>query len=801
MIATYNIWIVFLSAVIAVIASYTALDLAGRVAAATGHMRQLWVAGGAVAMGSGIWAMHFIAMLAYNLPVPMNYNSLIVFISLFVAVVASGLALEIVSQKQVNWQLFLVGGSCMGIAIATMHYTGMAAMQLEATVVYDWVLVALSIAIAIGASFLALGLAFRVQCQPKGNFSWIKIGSAILMAAAISGMHYTAMAAVEIEPNHPANLGLVHSTQHSMLAVAISLATTVIMALALQAASVERRLNLEAEIAESQRRLATLIDALPGIVFSSSSDSDWSMTYLSEGCLELTGYHAEELIGTGSYKAIIYRADSLKVLQAIATAIVKQQPYVVEYRIRTKSGQEKWLWEKGSGVFNGQGDVLGLEGFITDITERKLFEEALLQSEQRYRQLFESHPLPMWVYDCETLRFLAVNNAAIVHYGYSENEFLNFTLMDIRPPEEILQLRTNMSPETDELECLDLGTWRHRKKNGNTINVEIFSHTMSFADKRAVVVAVNDVTKRLQTEVALQQAEAKYRSIFENAVEGIFQTTLDGRYLSANPALARIYGYQSPNQLMIELHDVKQQLYVEPMRREEFVRLLEQQDAIKGFESQVYCRDGSTIWISESARAVRDTNGNLLCYEGTVEDITERKRFEAQLAYLANHDPLTTLVNRRYFQQQLEHNLALAQHHNHYGALVFIDLDNFKYINDTLGHKAGDELLKHLAILLQGQVRPSDILARLGGDEFAIILPQISATKVELIAQRLLEVLKHHIFILNGQPVRITASVGTSMFPEHGTSADQLLAQADVAMYKSKARGRNCFSFYTSNQG
>ena len=199
------------------------------------------------------------------------------------------------------------------------------------------------------------------------------------------------------------------------------------------------------------------------------------------------------------------------------------------------------------------------------------------------------------------------------------------------------------------------------------------------------------------------------------------------------------------------------------MRREEFVRLLEQQDAVKGFESQVYCRDGSTIWISESARAVRDTNGNLLCYEGTVEDITERKRFEAQLAYLANHDPLTTLVNRRYFQQQLEHNL------------LFIDLDNFKYINDTLGHKAGDELLKHLAILLQGQVRSGDILARLGGDEFAIILPQISATKVELIAQRLLEVLKHHIFILNGQPVRITASVGTSMFPKQGTSADELL--------------------------
>lgn len=544
---------------------------------------------------------------------------------------------------------------------------------------------------------------------------------------------------------------------------------------------------------------------------------------------------------------------------------------------------------------------------------RKLWRE----SEQRYRELFESHPQPMWVYDLETLCFLAVNNAAVHHYGYARDEFLSMTIKDIRPPQDVSALLENVSKVTSGF--ARAGTWRHRKKDGTIINVEITSHTLTFAGKSAEVVSVNDVTLRLQTEEALRQAEAKYRSIFENAVEGIFQSTPDGKYISANPALARIYGYESPEELIAGILDIEQQLYVDPNRRAEFIHLMQQHDGVSGFEAQVYRKNGGAIWISENSRAVRDASGVLLCYEGTVEDITERKhieeaqarftaileattdlvciadvhgyplylnkagrkmlglgndedisnkkitgfhpdwatelvlnegipaavsgnvwtgetaflncngqeipvsqvilthktpegkveflatfardisdrkRFEAQLAYLANHDPLTNLFNRRHFLEQLEHHLALAQGYNYCGALLFIDLDDFKDINDTLGHQAGDELLQNIAILLQEQVRETDILARLGGDEFAILLPQTTSSGVQLLAQRISKALEHHVVVANGQPVRITASIGATLFPDHGMIADELLARADLAMYKSKESGRNCLSLY-----
>lgn len=670
------------------------------------------------------------------------------------------------------------------------------------------------------------------------------------------------------------------------------------------------------KLAKSQ--LTTSLDTLPGIIFTRNHDAAWSMRYQSKACADLTGYHAQELVGkTGIYNNIIHPEDLPQIIRAITDAVNKQQSYEVEYRISTKSGAQKWLRELGNVVFASDGSV-SIHGLIIDNTHSARSQVTLQNSEQLYRELFENYPYPMWMYDLETLAFLAVNNAAIRHYEYSRDEFLSMTLQDIRPSEDVADFIEYMSQLSAGAN--NAGIWRHRKKDGSIIYVEVTYYTLTFAGKRAVVSSIHDITQRQQTEEALRQAEAKYRSIFENTLEGIFQTTPEGQYISANPALARIYGYDSPEELIANIVNIEQQIYVQPNRRSEFIWMLEKQDAISGFESQVYRRDGSVIWVSENVRAVRDASNALVCYEGTVEDITERKyieaaqarfttileattdlvgicdrhgnqlylnkagrrmlglsddediffkkildfhpewaterilnsalpavmagnvwegetaiwnyngeeipvsqvilahktpqnevefiatimrdisdrkRFEAQLAYFANHDALTGLFNRRHFRAQLEHHLALTQRHNQCGALIFIDLDDFKDINDTLGHQTGDELLKNFAALLTQQVRKTDILARLGGDEFAIILPETFASQVYLIVQRIIAALERYLLNTNEHSVRISASIGVALFPEHGMTADELLAHADIAMYKSKEIGRNRFTVYT----
>ncbi len=416
----------------------------------------------------------------------------------------------------------------------------------------------------------------------------------------------------------------------------------------------------------------TLLNNLEGMAYRCLFDAQWSMVFVSQGSLALTGYAPDELCGNAvvSWEQITHPHDRARVRAVVGQAVQTGLRFSVEYLITTRDGQTRRVVERGVAVRDEQGERV-IEGFIEDITVR----HATLE--------------------------------------------------------------------------------------------------------------------------ALEHAELRYRHIFEHASEGIFQTTREGQYLAANPALARIYGYATPQALMADLSDIEHRLYVSAGRREVFHRLMKAQGQVLNFESEVFRRDGTRIWISENAHVVLSPQGEFLCYEGTVQNITERRRYQEQLERQANHDQLTGLPNRVLLGDRIAQGIAQASRQGYFLALVFIDLDNFKYINDSLGHAAGDELLKVIATRLTGCLRSADTVARLGGDEFVLVInDHYRSSSVISLLERVLKDIGRPV-MLGGREFHVGASLGVAMYPSDGDDAQILLKHADVAMYAAKNRGRNNFQFFT----
>lgn len=431
--------------------------------------------------------------------------------------------------------------------------------------------------------------------------------------------------------------------------------------------------SLRAMLEDSDRVLNVLVKNLYGMVYCCLYDSKWTMVYASEGWSELTGHPPSSLLSNATfyYEEITYPEDRARVRAEIERAVSNGQRFHVEYRIVHADGDIRWVSERGSPVYDSYGKIEAIEGFIQNVTPRKLSELAALEAKERYR------------------------------------------------------------------------------------------------------------------------------SIFENAIEGIYQTSPEGQYLNFNPALAQIYGYDSVQDLAQGISNIQKQLYVDPHRREEFITQMTEHGQVKNFEARVFCKNGEVIWISENAREVRDAEGRLSFYEGTVEDITERKNYEQQIEYQATHDALTGLPNRTLLSDRLQQYIGIADRYASKVAVAFIDLDQFKIINDSMGHHAGDQLLKTMAARLSDCVRESDTVVRLGGDEFVILLTGLN--KIEDISESMQRVMAAvtvpcHI---EERDFIISCSIGISIYPDDGRDTSTLLKFADSAMYKSKQSGRNNFQFYT----
>lgn len=689
MAATYDPWLVTLSVLIAVFASYTALDLASRVTLAEGRVVLYWLIGGAFSMGIGIWSMHFIGMLAFHLPIPLSYDVPITLASVLPAIAAAGLALFMIRRGATEWRTLLTSGVLMGMGIVAMHYSGMAAMRMQPPIRYDPALFGLSVLIAIVASSAALMIARAfLTAEASAKIVYQKLGSAVIMGLAISGMHYTGMAAANYAPGSIC-LATPYGVNVGWLAVLVGTGTFIILSvtllvsifdarLAYQAqamlthlratneqllTAITRREKAEKEVRKTQAFLSSIVDNIPNMIFVKNA-ADLRFVHFNRAGEALTGFSQAELLGKNDYDFFPKEQADFSVAKDRETLTARNQVLINEEPITTKDGKTRILQTKKLPILDEAGNPRYLLGIAEDITERKRVEEQLRVTADAVENTAEA----VVIYDAGRC-IVSVNKAYTAISGYSAAEVMGL-------PVELI---------------------------GSEEHGQTFFSTLWRAVGQA---------GRWQGEI---------------------------------------------------------------LRRR---------------------KNGDVYPSLSSISAVKDPSGTTTHYVLVFNDISSFKQYEAKLEFLAHHDALTQLPNRALFLDRLQEALKRAHRHDSKVGLLFIDLDRFKTINDSLGHQTGDELLQTVARRLTACVRESDVVARLGGDEFTVLLDELSdSDDSRKIAVKMLAALANPI-VLGGHELAVSGSIGISCYPQDGGDAETLLKNADMAMYNAKEAGRNMYRFF-----
>jgi diguanylate cyclase (GGDEF)-like protein/PAS domain S-box-containing protein len=388
------------------------------------------------------------------------------------------------------------------------------------------------------------------------------------------------------------------------------------------------------------------------------------------------------------------------------------------------------------------------------------------------------------MYEAGSYDVVAVDQAMPIHTGLEV-----IRIMASRGPLPPTIVVTGTGSEQIAVEAMKLGARDYIVKDVDGGYLELLPTVI-----KQVLQQQRLIEERQQALEALRESEARYRGLFDGVPVGLYRSTPRGQLLDANPALVEMLGYLD-RETLLEATTVD--LYVDAEDRRRLLTLLERDRVVRGFEVRSRRRDGTVIWVRNTVRAVHNAAGQVLYYEGSLEDITERKRVEEELAYMATHDALTGLPNRTLFNDRLTLALTHAHRNQRKLTVMLLDLDRFKDVNDTLGHSVGDKLLKLVGECLTNLLRKSDTVARMGGDEFMLMLPGITQGEdAAKIAQKTLEAFRKP-FVLNDHELHITTSIGIAMYPDDGEDADTLMRNADTAMYRAKDQGRDNYQRYT----
>jgi diguanylate cyclase (GGDEF)-like protein/PAS domain S-box-containing protein len=524
-----------------------------------------------------------------------------------------------------------------------------------------------------------------------------------------------------------------------------------------------------------------------------------NFTFFNDSLCRIWEYPKKELMGL-NYRQYVDEESADKFFQSFNQVFKTGKPVREFYwQITRRDGATKHLEASVSLRRDSRGAPTGFHGIMRDVTERKQMEESLRLNEEKYRAMIETIQDGYFEVDL-TGAFTFVNDVICRHMRYSREELLglgNRQFQDRVNARKAYEAFVNVYNTGIPVKAFEMEVIR---KDGTKQISEVSISLIR--DSRGQPVGFRgisrDICDRKEMEESLRQSEERYRSIIEQMEDGYFELDLAGNFTFVNDAECRNLGYSRR-----ELIGMNRRQYTDEKNAGALFALFNEVYKtgipVKSYDLELVRKDGKKAFHAISASLIKGADGKPVGFRGIARDVSERKSQEEQIKYLATHDGLTELPNRLMFNQLLSHAVQGAKRYRKQFAVMFIDLDGFKVVNDTLGHDAGDRLLREIAVRFKHTLRAVDVAARLGGDEFVVMMEDIAAPEqAAVLAQRILEATGKPFGLASGE-CRVTASIGICVYPENGDDEQTLMKNADAAMYRAKEEGKNNFQFYSTD--
>ena len=553
---------------------------------------------------------------------------------------------------------------------------------------------------------------------------------------------------------------------------------------------------LKQELQDAQDRLALALSSLELGTWDWHIPSD--TLHASIRAAELQGTFYRPFQGPFQEFFSYVRPEDRAVMQQTYRDLLegRRQDYLPVYQTRLHDGAIRHLESTAKLYRDERGAPLRMVGIIKDISERVSREQQAETSEAKFATLFQGSPDAISVSNIRDGKFLEINPGFTQTFGWQASEIVDRDATQIRfwqdeQQREILYQQLTREQSLDNVEA------QFFTREGKALTCVVSSRFIRIERRLCIITTFRDITTRQMAEAALRASEEKFAKAFHSSPDAITITERSsGRFIEVNEGFHRLTGYR-PHEV---IGRTAAELNIWPgLQRTEMLELLDRDGHFCNKELVANNRQGEARHIEVAAESI-ELNG-IQCILLTARDITQLKAAHAQIQHLAYHDPLTNLPNRTLLMNRLVQQIALHKRHNLRAALLFMDLDHFKHINDSLGHPVGDAVLRMVTSRLQANIRQEDTVARLGGDEFVILLTGLSGKRADIIrhvrevAEKLRKLLAEPM-VCDGNRLQVTPSIGIALIPDHGETPADLLKRADIALYRAKDAGRNAIQLF-----